>query len=604
MKSGIRYFWLLPVGVILMMIVIGCSHDPVIATVGKLKIYESNLKPEVIRRVRGEENAAFMPLANRLELLDGIVVKKLKLQDAFERKIDQRPELVRERQDLLLSNAQRLLYDKEVRDKVIKESEVKDFWKHMDEEVRASHILIKMPKDANKIEQDVLKKRIDSIYTSVTKSGADFTAIAQRTTDDITTRDGDIGYFRWGRMVDEFQSAVWSLKKDEISKPFKTSYGWHIAKLTDRRKIERRSYDESRDMVYQQLMQIHRNDLMKKAQEFLEKLYQRYNLLVKRENIAMIAAKLPPSNLTATDPFALLSETEKDLPLVSFKPGKNNFGSFSEKPYYKQGKATVRSLIERFATSGRPAPVSDSAALREFAQQMVGEWILGDYVIEKNLTKDKKIVEETDKSMENDVIARVEAEQVTDRVAHPTDAELQTYLTQNMSRFVSMPAVDLIEVLFSDEASANKYAATAHKRGKISEAEAAKLTKRVTGGPKKGFLAKVSPSMFGNIGAYASRAKVGEVVGPIKEGPNFSVFQVKTRYPQEPLTLETGRDQITSAYKQERSSQLMKEWVTSLRTKYKTTIIEERVKAMFGGVKQPDSTKTKGSPIKPPLGGR
>lgn len=69
------------------------------------------------------------------------------------------------------------------------------------------------------------------IYDSIT-AGADFAEMAEIYSEDASASSGgDLGWFERGRMVPEFDSVTWTLSENEISKPVRTRYGWHIIKL-------------------------------------------------------------------------------------------------------------------------------------------------------------------------------------------------------------------------------------------------------------------------------------------------------------------------------------------------------------------------------------
>ena len=94
------------------------------------------------------------------------------------------------------------------------------------EQIKARHILVKTEDEAKKI-----KTEIDG--------GADFAEVAKKKSiGPSKTKGGDLGYFNREQMVPAFATAAFKLKKGEVSAPIKTSFGWHVIKLEDRRKGE------------------------------------------------------------------------------------------------------------------------------------------------------------------------------------------------------------------------------------------------------------------------------------------------------------------------------------------------------------------------------
>ena len=58
---------------------------------------------------------------------------------------------------------------------------------------------------------------------------------------------GDLGYFGPGKMVPEFEDAAYKLNVGEVSKPVKSTKGYHIMKLTDKKELK--PYDEVKDSI-------------------------------------------------------------------------------------------------------------------------------------------------------------------------------------------------------------------------------------------------------------------------------------------------------------------------------------------------------------------
>jgi len=97
-------------------------------------------------------------------------------------------------------------------------------------DVDASHILL-MTRGLDDAAQAAVKVRIDSIYTAL-QSGADFAQLASKLSQDpgSAARGGALGRFGHGMMVAEFDSAAYATPEGQISKPFKTAFGYHIVK--------------------------------------------------------------------------------------------------------------------------------------------------------------------------------------------------------------------------------------------------------------------------------------------------------------------------------------------------------------------------------------
>jgi peptidyl-prolyl cis-trans isomerase D len=118
------------------------------------------------------------------------------------------------------------------------------------EQVRASHILLKTEgKDEAAVRaqaEEILKKA---------KAGADFAALAKQQSQDegSAPNGGDLDYFGRGRMVPEFDAAVFTMEPGQISDLVKTSFGFHIIKLVDKKPGTTRSLDEVRPQLQDQL---------------------------------------------------------------------------------------------------------------------------------------------------------------------------------------------------------------------------------------------------------------------------------------------------------------------------------------------------------------
>lgn len=80
------------------------------------------------------------------------------------------------------------------------------------------------------------KKRAFDLYARL-KKGEKIEDLAAEFSDDPGSKNsgGDLGFQATGSFVPEFQKTLDTLKPGEISEPFKSSFGWHIAQVIERR---------------------------------------------------------------------------------------------------------------------------------------------------------------------------------------------------------------------------------------------------------------------------------------------------------------------------------------------------------------------------------
>lgn len=118
------------------------------------------------------------------------------------------------------------------------------------EQVRASHILIKVSPKDDAAADAAAKKKADEVYALAKKAGADFDALAKEHSQGPTKdRGGDLSFFSRGRMVPEFEEKAFVMKVGEISPPVKTQFGWHVIKVTDKKEGRQRPFDEVQESI-------------------------------------------------------------------------------------------------------------------------------------------------------------------------------------------------------------------------------------------------------------------------------------------------------------------------------------------------------------------
>lgn len=166
------------------------------------------------------------------EYLDMYINFKLKVHEAKELGMDTMPGFMREYGSYRDQLAKPYLTDKDVTEELIEQA-----YERMQYDVRASHIMVAIPRGAAPEDTAKAYAEIMDIKSKIQK-GADFSEMAQQFSADTYSakRGGDLGYFTVFNMVYPFEEAVYTADEGELVGPVKTRFGYHLIKKTDQRK--------------------------------------------------------------------------------------------------------------------------------------------------------------------------------------------------------------------------------------------------------------------------------------------------------------------------------------------------------------------------------
>lgn len=142
-------------------------------------------------------------------------------------------------------------------------------------QVNAAHLMLRVATNADETTQKAAADKAKMISDSLA-AGADWAQMVSRYSDDASTRtrQGDLQWFTTGMMVPEFEAAAFALKNiGDISAPVRTSYGWHIIKLLDKKSID--SFDNLQEQIKRKLSRDIRSKIAQKA--VIDRLKREYN---------------------------------------------------------------------------------------------------------------------------------------------------------------------------------------------------------------------------------------------------------------------------------------------------------------------------------------
>jgi len=165
---------------------------------------------------------------------------------------------------------------------------------------RASHILISLPANASEAQAKAALAKIDDIAKQA-RAGADFATLAKKYSQDSATaaQGGDLGVVRPGVLPKTLESAVFAMNKPgEISQPVRTSFGYHLIKLTAYTPEKRRPFAEVRKDLVQLVRQ------RKGEEKFFDVSEKFRNLVYEQPDSLVPAAKALGLKIEKSDWFS------------------------------------------------------------------------------------------------------------------------------------------------------------------------------------------------------------------------------------------------------------------------------------------------------------
>ena len=176
-------------------------------------------------------------------------------------------------------------------------------------EVEVAHIMIKNN------DSTLAKSQIDSIYKLILNNKDRFSELASKFSNDRATASngGKLNKFTYGQMVEAFSKEAFKLENvSEISKPFKTEYGWHIVKLLKKYPVP--SFNEIKDDLTRKIERDERSNLI--GESVVNRLLNNYNIVVDKDALNQFKDR-NWRNLTNAN-TVLLTINKKEIRQVEF----------------------------------------------------------------------------------------------------------------------------------------------------------------------------------------------------------------------------------------------------------------------------------------------
>ena len=204
------------------------ANDPVLLRIEDKEVTKSEFET-IYKKNNRDSIVSREDLDEYIELF---VNFKLKVMEAEAMGRDTASHFVRELNGYREQLARPYLVDKAITDSLVRQA-----YDRMQTEVRAMHILIKLPPDPSPADTAEAHRKIMDIKKKVLENPDSFGKMAKSHSEDPSAKsnEGDLGFFTSLQMVYPFENLVYQTPVGEIGGPIRTRFGYHLVKTTDKR---------------------------------------------------------------------------------------------------------------------------------------------------------------------------------------------------------------------------------------------------------------------------------------------------------------------------------------------------------------------------------
>ncbi|MGL5012836.1 MAG: peptidylprolyl isomerase [Bacteroidales bacterium] len=188
-------------------------------------------------------------------------------------------------------------------------------------ELLVAHIMKEVPRKATPEQIEASKRVVEDCLERVSK-GEDFASLAKEFSDDkySASKGGELSWFGVNRLPKPFEEAAYALEVGGLSSVVRTDYGWHLIKLIDKRSVS--SFEDKRSEIIRKLANDERASKGKMA--LIDRLRKEYNVTKSQQSldeVLNVASQMSDSSLIAAAP----SMTK---PLITIKESSYTQGDY------------------------------------------------------------------------------------------------------------------------------------------------------------------------------------------------------------------------------------------------------------------------------------
>jgi parvulin-like peptidyl-prolyl isomerase len=542
-----------------------CDQNQIIATVGNYTISENEIRKELSITYSHKTDYKDLDIKDKSEVLERIIIRKLKLLAAYDLQLDKDPilnsKMADELERLMLSR----YHERFVIDKVVSEEELSHRIARLEFEVHAAHILIGFEGGENKTPRSITEAQsLANQVTGEARKGIDFSVLAEKYSDDpaVSQNMGDLSYITPGSTTESFEKAAWNMEPGEISDPVETVFGFHVIKVLDKRRRQdfvkpddRQSILKIKEQIYSKV----KNEGAKIWNDRREALLQKYNFKLHKSSLlnikSLITEKLKKGRINIDD----FSTQDRKTVLSSWDGGELTLGDM-----LTRNDPRARQVVSAYNQLNiLKKDVESESVIKLFLQDAYN---LG-------INEETFVKEELKKFLEQNLIRLVEVEEVLKKVTVKDDDAL-IYYKNHQEEFKKDAEIEIWEIYVTDKPKAEDL--VLQIKDGVNFSELAKKYSKDDGSAKKGgYLGFKAPGSRGAITEEAFMMGAHQIAGPVEFRDGWSIVKTGKLREESIRPYIEVKNQAKSLARREQHKEYRGKWEQILWKKHGVTINKE-----------------------------
>ncbi len=439
------------------------------------------------------------------------------------------------------------LKDRDVYSEItVSDAERRQAFVRMNEKIAARHLYAPTAEEA------------DRLYERL-QHGADFNTLAKETfTDSVLQNNGGyLGYFSWGDMDPAFEAAAYSMKPGQISRPVKTTQGYSIIKVEDRKAnpVLTETMFKNKKNQLNRLIRISKKAAAEQA--FIRTFFKAEDVKVSADALEHLVKLLRQPEGTPKETVAgRMAER-----CVSYR-GQN----YSCLEIFKM----FQPVPERYLKKIETAPQLKQLIVGLFGQQALLK------AAKAKGYDSAPAVQKAISNSRNNLYLKFKRREILKRISIP-DSLLRVFYRQHINEYQQEPEINVREILLENKAQALRIKAQLLQGADFAELAQVYSLRRWSA-ERGGEIGLSKISRFGNMKQILWNAEEGQLVGPVRTGSYWGLFQIIEKIPARPMPFEQIKKELRQDYLTVHQTELIGDYINRLRRNVTVILNNKKLK--------------------------